>query len=88
MPCSWSYLDIAQRLKQKGLPEHKHYRKWIEEYSSEAFVVVVDWCKDLLNRLAATAGPDKISRLQWIFDNALNYENLFWHMAWTLEKSV
>jgi thiaminase (transcriptional activator TenA) len=88
LPCSWGYLDIAQRLKERGLPDKKHYRTWIESYASEEFVEVVDWCKDLLNRLAADVAPRKMQRLQWIFDNALQYEYLFWEMAWNREPGI
>lgn len=87
LPCSWGYLDIAQRLKSRGLPDHKHYRHWIESYASREFVEVVQWCKELIDRLAGDSSPEKVARLQMIFDSALGYEYLFWEMAWNMEKS-
>ena len=55
---------------------------------NEEFVEIVDWCKDLLERETANADDIKLARLQSLFDNALQFEYLFWEMAWNMEVPV
>lgn len=82
LPCEWGYVEIATRLKAKGLPEHPHYAKWIETYSSQEFRELTDSIKDLFNDLSKGSSPDKLNRLQGIFNFSSRWERLFWDMAW------
>jgi thiaminase/transcriptional activator TenA len=85
LPCEWGYHDIAVRLMRRGLPQHKHYAKWIETYASGEFAEMVAWCRDLLDRLAAGLDEKRLARLQQIFNRALGWEYIFWEMSWRME---
>ena len=85
LPCEWGYVDIGVRLRERGLPDHKHYAKWIETYSSEEFRQLVDWSRELLEQLACGAGESRVARLQRMFSQALGWEYLFWQMSWNME---
>src|SRR5512141_361779 len=37
LPCACGYVEIGKRLKAEGLPEDRHYREWIDTYSSPEF---------------------------------------------------
>jgi len=82
LPCSWGYVEIANHLKKKGLPEEKHYRQWIETYSSKEFWDLNEWLKSEFDRLAKIVSGDKARRLQEIFDFSSLWEYMFWEMAY------
>jgi thiaminase/transcriptional activator TenA len=82
LPCSWGYIEIANRLKEKGLPEEKHYRQWIETYSSAEFWDLNEWLKSEFDRLAQVVSKSKARRLQEIFDYSSLWEYMFWEMAY------
>ena len=82
LPCEWGYVEIATRLKAKGLPEHPHYAKWIETYSSPEFKELMESVKDLLDKTVRGASGEKLDRLQEIFNFSSRWERLFWDMAW------
>lgn len=88
LPCEWGYVEIGTRLKAKGLPEHPHYAKWIETYSSQEFRELTDTIKDLLNDLSKGSSPEKLNRLQEIFNFSSRWERLFWDMAWERQTWV
>jgi thiaminase/transcriptional activator TenA len=82
LPCAWGYVEIAQRLKKQGLPEDKHYRQWIETYSSDEFDGLVIYYRNLLDQHAESASSDEKSRMQYLFDTSSRLEYMFWEMAW------
>jgi len=82
LPCAWGYVEIGQRLKERGLPPHVHYAKWIETYASEEFLELTEELKRLLDRHAEGIPPRQAVRLQEIFDFSSRWEGLFWDMAW------
>lgn len=82
LPCSWGYIEIANRLKENGLPEEKHYRQWIETYSSKEFWDLNEWLKSEFDRSAAVVSEDKARKLQEIFDYSSLWEYMFWEMAY------
>jgi len=86
LPCAWGYMEIGRRLKRKGLPQHRHYAKWIETYASQEFWELTESIKDRLNRLAQGVRGQKLERLQEIFKFSCRWENLFWDMAWAGQK--
>jgi thiaminase/transcriptional activator TenA len=88
LPCAWGYVEIGTRLKAKGLPEHPHYAKWIETYSSPEFVEVTESFKDLLDESTRGASGEKLDRLQEIFNFSSRWERLFWDMAWNRETWI
>jgi thiaminase/transcriptional activator TenA len=82
LPCSWGYVEIAQRLKKKGVPNDKHYRQWIETYASDEFDGLVIYYRNLLDGIAGTASDDEKKRMQDIFNTTSRLEYMFWDMAW------
>lgn len=82
LPCEWGYVEIGRRLKKKGLPQHKHYVKWIETYASQEFWELIESIKDQLDRLAKGVPKQKLDRLQEIFKFSSRWEHLFWDMVW------
>jgi len=82
LPCAWGYVEIAQRLKQKGLPDEKHYRQWIETYASDEFDGMVLYYRGLLDDYASTAPDTEKHKMQEVFDLSSKLEYMFWEMAW------
>jgi thiaminase/transcriptional activator TenA len=82
MPCGWGYIEIGQRLKQKGLPDDKHYRQWIEMYASEEYDKLVARYKNMLDSYALTASDGEKKRMEEVFNISSRLEYMFWEMAW------
>lgn len=82
LPCEWGYVEIGRRLKEKGIPQHAHYAKWIETYASQEFWELTESIKDQLNRLGQGVPKEKLDRLQEIFEFSSRWEHMFWDMAW------
>jgi thiaminase/transcriptional activator TenA len=82
LPCGWGYVEIGQRLKEKGLPDHPHYARWIETYASDEFWNLNEDLKKLLDFHAEGISERQANRLQEIFDFSSRWEGLFWDMAW------
>src|SRR5712692_3021506 len=53
LPCMWAFSEIGQRLAAQPAPSDKRYAKWIAMYSSREFSQLAQWCRDLLDHLAA-----------------------------------
>jgi thiaminase/transcriptional activator TenA len=82
LPCFWGYNEIGNRLKEQGLPQHRHYRDWIASYSSSEFVELTEWCKSWMDRFATGQRSDKLKQMEQIFLTTSRWEYLFWEMAW------
>jgi thiaminase/transcriptional activator TenA len=82
LPCAWGYVEIAQRLKQNGLPDEKHYRQWIETYASDEFDGLVLDYRGLLDDYANSAPDTEKRRMQEVFKLSSKLEYMFWEMAW------
>ncbi len=82
LPCFWGYNEIGLRLKEKGLPEHKHYKDWILTYASAEFTALTEWCKNWVDDFALNQKSDKLKRLEEIFLTNSRWEYLFWEMSW------
>lgn len=82
LPCFWGYNEIGLRLKEKGLPEHKHYKDWILTYASPEFTALTEWCKNWVDDFALNQKEDKLKRMEEIFLTNSRWEYLFWEMAW------
>jgi thiaminase (transcriptional activator TenA) len=85
LPCMWGFAEIGQALRVRGLPAEPRYAKWIEMYADPAFVALAEWCRELMDRLAADAGEAGRSRIEEAFLTSSRYEYLFWEMAWRRE---
>ncbi len=86
LPCMWGFCDIGQRLAQDPAPADERYAKWIEMYSSEEFAELADWCRALVDRVAAGLPEESLRRMEDAFLTSSRYELLFWEMAWRQER--
>ncbi len=88
-PCSWTYYDYACRLKEEyadGL-ETNFYRSWIEMYSGDEYLQSFAWFFDALDRLAESKTEREKAKLEEIFASSVEFEYLFWDMAYKREMS-
>ena len=85
LPCMWGFAEIGQALQARGLPAEPRYAKWIEMYADPGFVALAEWCRGLMDRLAADAGEAGRRRIEEAFLTSSRYEHLFWEMAWRRE---
>jgi len=86
LPCMWAFCEIGQRLAAGPPPADERYRRWIEMYSSPEFAALADWCRGLLDRLAAGRSEKELSRLEAAFLTSSRYEYLFWEAAYRQER--
>ena len=86
LPCMWAFSEIGQRLAAQPPPSDQRYAKWIAMYSSREFAELAQWCRDLLDSLAAGLPERDLQRLEAAFLTSSRYEWLFWEMAWKMEQ--
>jgi thiaminase/transcriptional activator TenA len=55
-------------------------------YSSREFAELAQWCRELLDELAAGLPERDLQRLEDVFLTSSRYEWLFWEMAWKNEQ--
>jgi len=85
LPCMWGFNEIGRRLAENGPPDDERYARWIEMYASEEFTALVDWLRELTDRLGANLSGGPRDRIREVFLVSSRYELAFWEMAWTLE---
>lgn len=83
LPCMWGFNEIGLALAERGAPDHRGYARWIELYSSPEFTTLVEWLRDLTDRLGAGLPPSDEERLREIFLTSSRHELAFWEMAWS-----
>jgi len=86
LPCMWSFSDIGQRLAIQPAPEDRRYAQWIAMYSSREFAELAEWCRELLDSLAAGLPERDLKKLEEAFLTSSRYEWQFWEMAWKMER--
>ena len=86
LPCMWGFSEIGQALAAGSKPTEPRYAKWIEMYADPEFAALADWCRDLVDRLAADASPEQRQRIEDAFVTSSRYEWLFWEASWRLER--
>jgi thiaminase/transcriptional activator TenA len=88
LPCAWSYVEIAGRLKDEGPSMHEVYADWIAYFTLPANVAMVASMRDDFDRLAKEGGLGTARRreLGQIFATSSRLERGFWEMAYTLEQ--
>jgi len=86
LPCMWAFSEIGQRLAAQPAPSEKRYAKWIAMYSSNEFAALAQWCRDLLDHLAAGLPERDLQKLEAAFLTSSRYEWQFWDMAWKMEQ--
>jgi thiaminase/transcriptional activator TenA len=85
LPCMWGFAEIGQALRARGLPADPRYAKWIEMYADPQFAALTEWCRELVDRLAAGVPEAARRRVETAFLTSSRYEYLFWEMAWRRE---
>lgn len=77
-PCMWGFSEIGQRLARGPRPADSRYAAWIDMYADPGFAELAAWCRGLLDRLAAGAGPERRRAAQRAFVTSSRYELEFW----------
>jgi thiaminase/transcriptional activator TenA len=85
LPCMWGFSEIGQTLAARGAPAEPRYAKWVRMYADPDFAALADWCRGLVDRLAAGADRATRARMEESFLTSSRYEYMFWEMAWSLE---
>jgi thiaminase (transcriptional activator TenA) len=85
VPCACGYVEIAERLKSRGLPEQPFYREWIDTYSSGEFREFADWLIGKMNARAEGAAAERKEYWYRLYETSARYEYLFFDMSWTME---
>ncbi|PSP81880.1 thiaminase II [Halobacteriales archaeon QS_1_68_17] len=86
LPCMWGFNETGKRLEARGKPDHDQYAAWIEMYAGEEFSELTEWCKVLMDDLAADATAADRDRYRELFRTSVRYEYLFWDAAWNEEE--
>ncbi|HZA18162.1 MAG TPA: thiaminase II [Pseudonocardiaceae bacterium] len=85
LPCMWGFNEIGRRLAEQGLPHSERYARWIEMYASDEFTSLVDWLRELTDRISTNLPGASLDKMRDVFITSSRYELSFWEMAWTLE---
>ncbi len=86
LPCMWAFSEIGRRLADQPPPSDKRYVKWIVMYSSKEFAELAEWCRDLVDSVAAGLPERELHKLEAAFLTSSRYELQFWQMAWDMER--
>lgn len=87
LPCQWGYCEIGQRLARGGKPDRQPlYGQWIDTYASAEFAALAEWLRGLFDRLADGLPPADLDRLETLYRTSIQYEYLFWDMAYRQER--
>lgn len=82
MPCAAGYVEIAENLRAAGLPEQKHYRDWIETYTSPEMKEIIDWLIGRMNHYAEGVPAESRQRWYKLYLTSARFELLFFDMGW------
>ena len=86
LPCQWGYWEIGEYLAKRGEPkENPLYCEWIRMYSSPEFQHLAQELRDMVDRLAASAGEDEKAQMEQAFMSSLRLEYLFWEASYNQE---
>ena len=86
LPCMWGFNETGRRLAEAGRPDHERYAAWIDTYAGEEFTELTEWCKALMDDVAADASAADRERYRDRFETSAQYEYLFWDAAWEREE--
>jgi thiaminase/transcriptional activator TenA len=86
LPCMWGFNHTGRELADRGLPDHEGYARWVEMYASEEFTDLAEWCKELMNEVAADTSEADRERYRELFRTSARYEYRFWDAAWRQEE--
>jgi thiaminase/transcriptional activator TenA len=86
VPCACGYVEIAQMLQSKGLPDNRFYRDWIQTYSSREFRDFADWLIEKMNEHAEHASAQRKGYWYRLYESSARFEYLFFDMSWKKEE--
>lgn len=88
-PCAWTYGEFATRLKEDFPKEYEHnfYKSWIDTYGSKEFIQGYQWFYEVIDELAEGLREEEKARILEIFTASVQFEYLFWDMAYKKEMS-
>jgi len=88
-PCAWTYNDYSRRLKAQYADnlENNFYKSWIETYSGQGFEESFKWFYDALDELVKYKTDSDRAKVEQIFVSSVEFEYLFWDMAYKQEMS-
>ncbi|MGE5247852.1 MAG: thiaminase II [Verrucomicrobiota bacterium] len=86
VPCACGYVEIAKRLRSKGIPENRFYKDWIETYSSAEFAEFGDWLIARMDEHADGAPARRKEHWYRLYSESTRYEYLFFDMSWNKEE--
>ena len=78
LPCMWGFSEIGQGLAERGRPEEPLCARWVDAYADPAFAALAGWCRQLVDAVAADAGPAQRERMREAFLVSSRYELAFW----------
>jgi thiaminase/transcriptional activator TenA len=80
----WGYAEIGARLAERRAPSPEpRYARWIATYAAAEFQELAAWCRGLVDRLAAEAGPEERERMRRAFVASGKHELAFWDVGLT-----
>ncbi len=87
LPCSWSYIEIAEGLKQE-IVEHPVYSDWVAFYLQQEEADLVQNMRVTFDEMTrdGAVSEDKREQLAEIFTMSSRLEGTFWDMAYTLDQ--
>jgi thiaminase (transcriptional activator TenA) len=86
LPCMWGYAELGRWLAARGGSPEPRYDEWIAMYAGEEFAELAEWCRGLVDRLAADLPAPARAPMARAFLTSSRYELAFWQMAWDLER--
>lgn len=86
LPCMWGFSEIGRRLAEQPRPSDARYAAWVEMYADPEFAALAEWCRDLVDGLAADAGPEARRRMEQAFVTSSRYELAFWDATHKMER--
>lgn len=82
LPCAAGYVEIAERLRSAGPPDHPWCRDWIDTYSGEEMRRVAARLAGWIDSLAVDASTSDRVRYGTLYRSSARYELLFLDAAW------
>ena len=88
-PCAWTYADYAKRLKKQYADclEGNFYKTWIDSYASDDFSDSFEWFYEALDNLVSNMTDKQREKITEIFISSVEFEYLFWDMAYKRQMS-
>jgi thiaminase/transcriptional activator TenA len=88
-PCAWTYADYGKRLKAQYADKlsENFYKTWIENYAGDEFSASFEWFYDALDNLVSNMTQEQRIKIEEIFISSVEFEYLFWDMAYNRKMS-